>query len=386
MPALPALPPGRLEMRAAGAGARAAEAGPAGPWLLLAMAWLASCQPKAERVKPVVSAISESVYAAGSIKSGQQYQAFASVGGIIREVHVKEGDSVRVGTPLLAIASDVSQLTEENAALAARYADLRANESRLQEARALIALQRRNMENDRLQLTRQRQLWQQGIGTKLTLEQRELAYVNSRTAYQTAVLNYQTLKKQLNFAAAQARKNLQIAQKQASDYVLRSKIKGIVYKLYREKGEAVTPQTPLALLGDARHFVLQMQVDEADIVKIRPGQQVLVTLDSYKGQVFTARVTTVSPIMNTASKTFLVEAEFIRQPPVLYPFISFEANIVLQTKPRALLIPRPLLLNDSTVLKSNGQQVRVKTGLRDYRMVEIVAGLSPDDELKAPNP
>ncbi|GAB3298818.1 efflux RND transporter periplasmic adaptor subunit [Hymenobacter humi] len=354
--------------------------------MLLAIVWLVGCQPKAERVKPVVSAITESVYAAGSIKSSQQYQAFASAGGIIREVHVKEGDSVRVGTSLLAIASDVSQLTAENAALAAKYADLRANESRLQEARALIALQRRNMQNDRLQLTRQRQLWQQGIGTKLTLEQRELAYVNSRTAYQTAVLNYQTLQKQLNFAAAQARKNLQIAQRQASDYVLRSKIKGIVYKLYREKGEAVTPQTPLALLGDARHFVLQMQVDETDIVKIRPGQQVLVTLDSYKGQVFTARVTTVSPIMNTASKTFLVEAEFIRQPPVLYPFISFEANIVLQTKPKALLIPRPLLLNDSTVLRSDGQQVRVKTGLRDYRMVEIVAGLSPNDELQAPNP
>ncbi|MFC7670293.1 hypothetical protein ACFQT0_25205 [Hymenobacter humi] len=59
---------------------------------------------------------------------------------------------------------------------------------------------------------------------------------------------------------------------------------------------------------------------------------------------------------------------------------------MLQTKPKALLIPRPLLLNDSTVLRSDGQQVRVKTGLRDYRMVEIVAGLSPNDELQAPNP
>ncbi|MFC7670292.1 efflux RND transporter periplasmic adaptor subunit [Hymenobacter humi] len=158
--------------------------------------------------------------------------------------------------------------------------------------------------------------------------------MNSRTAYQTAVLNYQTLQKQLNFAAAQARKNLQIAQRQASDYVLRSKIKGIVYKLYREKGEAVTPQTPLALLGDARHFVLQMQVDETDIVKIRPGQQVLVTLDSYKGQVFTARVTTVSPIMNTASKTFLVEAEFIRQPPCCTPSSASKPTSCCKPSPK----------------------------------------------------
>jgi HlyD family secretion protein len=366
MPCLPAILPGR--------------------WLLLLViqTLLVGCRDKTERVKPVWSAISESVYAAGTVKSGRQYQAFASAGGIIQTVLVREGDSVRVGTPLLSIASDVPQLNQENAALAARYAALAANQSQLEDARQRIALQRSTMLNDLLQRTRQRQLWQQTIGTKLTLEQKELAYAGSKTAYESAVLSYQTLRQQLDFAAAQARKNLQIAQKQASDFVLRSKINGIVYQLYREKGEAVTPQTPLALLGDARHFVLEMQVDESDIVKIRPGQLVLVTLDSYKGQVFTARVTAISPMMNTNSRTFQVDAAFVRQPPVLYPFVSFEANIVLQTKARALLIPRRLLVDDSTVRKADGKPARVKTGLRDYQMVEILAGLTPADELTAP--
>ncbi len=353
-------------------------------WLLLTLVLLAGCRDKAERVKPVWSAISESVYAAGTVKSGRQYQAFASAGGIIQTVFVREGDSVRVGTPVLVIASDVQQLNQENAALAARYADVSANQSQLDDARQRIALQRRTMQNDLLQRTRQRQLWQQTIGTKLALEQKELAYAGSRAAYESAVLNYQTLQKQLEFAAAQSRKNLQIAQRQARDFVLRSKINGLVYQLYREKGEAVTPQTPLALLGEARHFVLEMQVDESDIVKIRPGQLVLATLDSYKGQVFTARVSAISPMMNTSSRTFQVDAAFVSQPPVLYPFVSFEANIVLQTKTKALLIPRRLLVDDSTVRKADGQLARVKTGLRDYQMVEILAGLTPADELTAP--
>jgi len=324
------------------------------------------------------------VYAAGTVKSGRQYQAFASAGGIIQTVLVREGDSVRVGTPVLVIASDVQQLSQENAALTARYAAVAANQPQLEDARQRIALQRRTMQNDLLQRTRQRQLWQQTIGTKLALEQKELAYAGSRAAYESAVLSYQSLNKQLDFGAAQARKNLQIAQKQASDFILRSKVNGRVYQLYREKGEAVTPQTPLALLGDARHFVLEMQVDESDIVKIHPGQLVLVTLDSYQGQVFTARVTVISPMMNTNSRTFQVDAAFVRQPPVLYPFVSFEANIVLQTKARALLIPRRLLVDDSTLRKADGQLARVKTGLRDYHMVEILAGLTPDDELTAP--
>ena len=345
-------------------------------WLLL-LGLLAGCRDNTERVKPVWAAISESVYAAGTVKSGRQYQAFASAGGIIQTVLVREGDSVRVDTPVLVIASDVQQLSQENAALAA-------NQPQLEEAHQRIALQRRTMQNDLLQRTRQRELWQQTIGTKLALEQRELAYAASRAAYESAVLSYQTLQRQLDFGAAQARKNLEIAQRQASDFVLRSKINGRVYQLYREKGEAVTPQTPLALLGDARHFVLEMQVDESDIVKIRPGQLVLVTLDSYKGQVFTARVTVISPMMNTGSRTFQVDAAFVRSPPVLYPFVSFEANIVLQTKARALLIPRRMMLDDSTVLKSNGKPARVKTGLRDYQLVEILTGLTPADELTAP--
>ncbi len=355
-----------------------------GRWLLLMLGLLAGCRDKAERVKPVWSAISESVYAAGTVKSGRQYQAFASSGGIIQTVLVREGDSVRVGTPVLVIASDVQQLAQENAALAARYAAVAANQSQLADARQRIGLQRRTMQNDLLQRTRQRQLWKQTIGTKLALEQKELAYASSRAAYESAVFSYQTLNKQLDFGAAQARKNLQIAQRQANDFVLRSKIDGLVYQLYREKGEAVTSQTPLALLGDARHFVLEMQVDESDIVKIRPGQLVLATLDSYKGQVFTARVSAISPMMNTSSRTFQVDAAFVRQPPVLYPFVSFEANIVLQTKPKALLIPRRLLVDDSTVRKADGQLARVKTGLRDYQMVEILAGLTSADELTAP--
>ena len=197
--------------------------------VVLLLLILASCRDKTERVKPVWSVISESVYAAGTVKSGRQYQAFASAGGIIQTVFVREGDSVRAGTPLLSIASDVQQLTQENAALAARYAAVAANQSQLEDARQRIALQRRNMQNDQLQLSRQRQLWQQTIGTKLALEQKELAYAGSRAAYESAVLNYQTLKKQLDFGAAQSRKNLQIAQRQASDFVLRSKVNGLDY-------------------------------------------------------------------------------------------------------------------------------------------------------------
>ncbi|MEO8760169.1 MAG: RND transporter, partial [Bacteroidia bacterium] len=96
------------------------------------------------------------------------------------------------------------------------------------------------------------------------------------------------------------------------------------------------------------------------------------------------QVSNILPMMNEQSKTFLVEATFIDPPKILYPFISFEANIVIQTKEKALLIPRNLLVNDSTVIKANGDKVIVKTGLKDYQMVEILSGITADDELISP--
>jgi multidrug efflux pump subunit AcrA (membrane-fusion protein) len=146
----------------------------------------------------------------------------------------------------------------------------------------------------------------------------------------------------------------------------------------------VGAQTPLAIIGDAQHFVLEMQVDEYDILKIQKGMKVLVTMDSYKDKVFEAVVTKIDPLMNERSKTFLVEARFVAAPSLLYPNVSFEANIIMQTKDKALLIPRNYLINDSFVLKANDEKVAVTTGLKDYKMVEILSGISAQDELKKP--
>jgi HlyD family secretion protein len=119
--------------------------------------------------------------------------------------------------------------------------------------------------------------------------------------------------------------------------------------------------------------------------KVKIGQFVLVALDSYKGKVFEAKVTSISPMMNETSKTFIVEAEFVQRPELMYPFISFEANIVIRQKEKASLIPVNYLINDSTVQDAKGKLFPVKTGLRDHKMIEILDGISASTVLSKPN-
>lgn len=345
-----------------------------------------ACKDNVTGINPTVASISESIYASGNLKSKNQYEAFAPVSGIIDSVYVSEGDIVKKGEPIISISNKVQHLNEENAALAAALADLPANRGKLKEAKLLTDLSRDKMLQDSLMYFRQKNLWQQQIGSKVAFEQQALAYQNAKTAYVSAVVVYNDLKRQLVFNAAQSKKNLQISGKLSEDYLLKSEMDGMVYRIDRKKGEIVNPQMALATIGHASQFVLELQVDEYDIFKVHKGLSVLVTLDGYKGKVFRATVTKINPFMNERSRTFLVEAEFLNPPARLYPNISLEANIVLSAKPKALLVPRNYVQGDSLVTKSNGEKVLVKTGLRDYRKIEILSGISANDELIPPTP
>lgn len=345
---------------------------------------MAACSDESQKVRVTSGQISESVYASGVVKAVNQYQVFSPVTGIIDTIYVSEGDTIPAHGRILSVDANVPKLNKDNAALAASFTDIRANTGKLKEAELAVSLSKSKMANDSLMYARQKRLWQQQIGSKVELEQKALAYESSKTAYASARLNYNDLQRQLRFNDSQSRKNLMISGQIADDYVLKSKIFGTVYSIYKEKGEIVNPQTPLAVVGDAGNFILEMQVDEHDIFKIRRGLPVIVSFDSYKGQVFDAVVTKIDPLMNERGRTFKVEASLRKPPARLYPNISFEANIVLATKKKALLVPRSYVAGDSVAYRSNGDKIRVKTGLRDYRMIEITAGLSANDELMLP--
>jgi multidrug efflux pump subunit AcrA (membrane-fusion protein) len=146
----------------------------------------------------------------------------------------------------------------------------------------------------------------------------------------------------------------------------------------------VSIQTPIAIIGDAKAFNILLEVDEYDIIKIKKGQKIIVSLDSYKGKTFEAFVDKIDPIMNDKSKTFTIEAIFINQPPVLYPNLSLEANIIIQKKNQAITIPREYLIEDQYIVLKNGTKKYIKIGLKDYQKVEVLSGLTINDAIIIP--
>lgn len=352
--------------------------------LLFFMVFFFSCKEKIETIHPEFHSITESIYATGLIKSKNQYQVFSSVNGIVEKVFVAEGDRVKVGDPLFLISNKTQELQKENAQLAANYANISNNVGKINEAKEFLELAKNKLKTDSNLYLRQRNLWKENIGTKVELEQKELLYLNSKTAYFSAKERLSELKRTLDFNSKQSQKNLSINSKISEDFIVRSKINGIVFNLQKSVGEIITTQFPIATIGNSEKYFMEMQVDENDIFKIHTGLKVFVTFDSYKNQVFEASVSKIYPYMNEKSKSFLIEAEFTKSPPNLFPNLTFEANIVINEKSKAMLIPRTYLVEDSFVIKANDEKIKVKTGLNDFQMVEILSGLSANDEIKKP--
>jgi multidrug efflux pump subunit AcrA (membrane-fusion protein) len=237
-----------------------------------------------ESIQPTRESISESIYASGIIKSKNQYDVFSRANGIIEQIFVQEGDYVNVGTPILSISNQSQKLTKENAALLAEFNSKAANQSKLNEALQALRVSKSKMKIDSLAYARQMALWRQEVISKTELEQMQLRFENSNYVYLSAVSKYDELKRQLDFNASQSARNLQISNVLENDYLLKSEINGVVYNISKSRGEMVSIQTSLAVIGDAKNYFLEMQVDEKDIIRIKLGLRVLVSLDSYKGQ------------------------------------------------------------------------------------------------------
>lgn len=343
-----------------------------------------ACKSKEISYTVVPQHITESVYASGTIKAMGQYEVYSVNTGIIQKIHVEEGDVVKKGQLLFTLQDATPRLQEENARLAAVFAEGNRKGEKLNEINNNILLAQIKLSNDSTLYARQKELWSQGIGSKNELDQRSLAYESAITNLAALRSRYRDAKKELDYLSTQSKQQLSISRQIRKDYAVLSKIDGKVYKINADAGELAMPSKILALIGDDKTFEIDLQIDEKDIVKLQKGQKTAIRMDAYGDQVFEATLEKIYPIMDERSRSFTAIANFTKAPDQLYPFLTVEANILYKEKSNALVIPRNYLINDSMVNIGNERLKKISTGIRDYQMVEVTAGLKAGDLIYKP--
>lgn len=345
---------------------------------------LFSCSEEKNELVVKRSSIVESVYASGIIKSKGQYTLFPKTNGILKNILVEEGDLIRQNQVLFVIENENSKISSQNAYLLKEFNSFNNQKDKLDDILLQIDLAKSKFKSDSINFSRQKTLWTKKVISDIEFEQAELLYKSSKTQTQSLQKKYNDLKKQLQFSEDQSKKTYELSSNNENDFLLKSDLTGKIYGILKEKGEMVGPQNPLAIIGSDKEFYVELQIDEKDISKIEKNQPLEIKLDSYPNQSFSAQITKIIPILNERTKTFTIEAVFSVQPKILYPNLSLEANIVINKKEKALVIPFNYLTLNEEVVLPDGSKRKVKIGLKNFENVEIIHGLKENDRIILP--
>lgn len=349
--------------------------------------FIVSCSKNdTEEIQPTVGSITESVYASGIIKSENQYTVYATVSGVLQKIKVTPGQTIAKGQTLFQIESDKASLTTENARLAYQLSNENSRyiQDKIAEMETKVQMAKDKLVVDESVYNRNKNIKQYKVISEVEYERVELTYKNSKSNYESAVKQLSQLKLQLKNDQSRNSNNLKISEKSQSDFEVKSAFSGELFDVLVKEGMLITSQMPLAVIGEKNKYLLELDVDENDMVKVILGQKIVVTLDSYKGKVFEAKVDKIYPIMDERSRTFKIEAHFDNPPAKLYPNLTAEANIIIQTKKNALTIPKSYLIDDKFVLVNEDEKRQVKIGLNDYQNVEILEGLTAGETIYKP--
>jgi multidrug efflux pump subunit AcrA (membrane-fusion protein) len=354
--------------------------------ILIVIFLILSCSQNTDYILPEKKDLTESVYASATVQPDSLYQVYAAVGGILEANLVEEGQLVLKDEPVIQIINNTPKLNTQNAKLALDLAkeNYFGNAAVLSSIKDEINAAELKYINDSINYFRQKNLWSQNIGSKVEFDTKKLNYQLSSNQLQTLQSKYKRTKNELDNALKQASNNYQSSLINTKDFTVKSKIDGKVYALYKNPGEIISTVEPLAIIGSANTFLIELLVDEVDIVKINLKQKVLITLDAYNNAVFTGNISKILPKKDERNQTFTVEAIFNKPPKVLYPGLSGEANIIIGSKKAVLTIPKNYIIDGDKVKTEDGL-ITVSVGLQNMDAVEIISGISENTQIYKPD-
>ncbi len=187
---------------------------------------------------------------------------------------------------------------------------------------------------------------------------------------------------------------IKLAQAGLEQSILRAPFAGTVAEINGEVGEIVTPSPvgvitlPAVDLIDSSCIFVTAPIDEVDAPGIRAGMSAQISLDAFPGESFPATVRRVAPYVMDREKqarTVDIEAEFNQSSRTLLPGFSADVEVLLDINENVLFLPaqavsvneRVLVLNNDGILEER----TIKTGIRNWQVVEIIDGLSESDRV-----
>lgn len=193
----------------------------------------------------------------------------------------------------------------------------------------------------------------------------------------------------LDAASEQGEEKLAYWQKAYKPIPLKAPIKGEVIVSTIQAGQTVTTADAVLVLSD--ELIVQAQVDETDIGKIKIGQQAIVTLDAYPQQEIKAEVHHIYYESQTVNNVIVYKIDLLlgEAPTFFRSGMSASINFIIEDKQNVLMIPVDALQQERkenyVLVKQKESRSAIKrfvvVGITQEEYCEIISGITQDDVL-----
>jgi HlyD family secretion protein len=342
--------------------------------LIAVLLWFGAKNSKSpiqyETEKAFTTNIVKKTVATGKVIPLEEAEIKPKVSGIIEKIYVEEGAQVEVGD-LIATIRVVPNVQSLNSAQGSvKTAQLR-------------------FENSKTLFDRNQKLFEKGVISKQEFESAELNYNSAMQDLRNAQDNLQIIKK--GSAAGMG--------KTANTFV-KAEISGTILEIPVRKGNQVIESntfnagTTIATIADMTKMIFEGKVDEAEVGKIKNGTVLEVSLGAIEKKKYPAKLNFIAPkgTEENGAVQFKIKGDvtlddefFVRAG------YSANADIVLDKKDSVLAIKEALLQFDKKTetpfveVKIGDQEFErrdVELGISDGINVEIISGVTKDDDIK----
>ncbi len=335
---------------------------------------------KYETQKLDTCTITQVVEASGTINPVNTVSVGSTVSGLIKAIYVDYNSQVKKGQLL-------AQIDPANF-----EATVRQNEAQINSAEADLAKLNAVTEMSRKTYTRYKNLYAKNFVAKSELDQAESDYLANLAQVKAAKAKI-----------SQQRATYQTALTNLGYTKIIAPVDGTVIARKIDLGQPVAAsfQAPelFTIAQDLTKMQIEVNVSEADIGKVKEGQEVTYTLDGYPDSVFDGKVTQVRLEPTTVSNvvTYSVIVEVDNEDLTLKPGMTANVSIITSKSQDILCAPTVALkftpdAEGHTKYKTQGlwiledkkpKRVDIETGASDDTRVEIVSskGLKVGDKV-----
>jgi HlyD family secretion protein len=374
-----------------------------GPWALGAMVigalvWLSlplALGPSVPAHRAARRDLVATVVASGRVLTPYRANIGSQLTGVVDQVPVEEGQTVRKGQPLVVLDSRdleaaASQAAAQVAQASAKLVQMQtvalpaAKANRVQTAAALA--------NAQVTYERMKRLIEQNSVAQAQVDTAERDLEAARGQDQAAEIQVgangpdgaDRRVAQTELASAQAA--LAAAQAKLAYAVIRAPWDGVLISRNVERGDVVSPGTVLMALSPAARTEILIDVDEKNLARLAVGQSAVVSADAFPDRHFPAQVTYVNPGVDAATAAVEVKLLVKDPPDFLRQDMTVSVDILSATRRGATVVPTDAVRQSPggqayVLIVDHGRAVRrpVKIGVTADGLAEVLQGVKPGD-------